>query len=131
MRPCARQVPKIDARAILVPVPRSERVPPLILRLITRGLRLRSAALLSGGTSGWATKTRSSLMCFSTRRHNLAWTASESSRKGRQSASRRLSRASWALHWTPFPLPWYDQPDGSAGASRCLVSFARAASCPH
>ena len=53
MRPCARQVPKIDARAILVPVPRSERVPPLILRLITRGLRLRSAALLSGGTSGW------------------------------------------------------------------------------
>ena len=37
-------------------------VPPLILRLITTGRRLRSAALLSAGTSGWVTKTKSSLM---------------------------------------------------------------------
>ena len=32
MRPCARQVPKTDARVILVSVPRGERVPPLTLR---------------------------------------------------------------------------------------------------
>ena len=49
LRPCVRQVPKIDARVILVSVPRAERVPPLILRLITTWRRLRSAALLSGG----------------------------------------------------------------------------------
>ena len=52
MRLCARQVPKMDANVILVSVPCCERVPPLILRLITTGRRLRSAALLSGGTSG-------------------------------------------------------------------------------
>ncbi len=52
LRSCVRQVPQIEASAILVSVPRSERVPPLILRLITTGRRLRSAALLSGGTSG-------------------------------------------------------------------------------
>ena len=61
--------------------------PARMIRLITSGRRLRSAALLSGGTSGWATKTKT---CAS------AWTASDS-RKGRQRASRRLSRASWAL----------------------------------
>ena len=58
LRPCARQAPKIDASVILVAVPRSERVPPLTLRLTTRWRRLRSAALLSGGTSGSATKTK-------------------------------------------------------------------------
>ena len=52
MRSCVRQVPKIEASAILVSVPCWERVPPLILRLMTRWRRLRSAALLSGGTSG-------------------------------------------------------------------------------
>ena len=80
LRPCARQVPKIDARVILVSVPRWERVPPLILRLVTSGRRLRSAALLSAGTSGSATKTNSSLMWFSMRRHSLAWVAVGSSR---------------------------------------------------
>ena len=49
-RPLARQVPKRDARVILLSLPCSERVPPLILRLITRWRRLRSAALLSGGS---------------------------------------------------------------------------------
>ena len=52
LRFCARQVPKIEASVILVSVPWGERVPPLILRLITTGRRLRSAALLSEGTSG-------------------------------------------------------------------------------
>ncbi len=72
LRPCALQEPKIEASVILVSVPCCERVPPLILRLITSGRRLRSAALLSGGTSGWPMKTKSSLTCFSMRRHNLA-----------------------------------------------------------
>ena len=39
-------------QVILVSVPCSERVPPLILRLTTKGRRLRSAALLSEGTPG-------------------------------------------------------------------------------
>ena len=65
LKPWARQVPKIEARVILVSVPWSERVPPLTLRLTTIWRRLRSAALLSGGTWGSATKTKSSLMWFS------------------------------------------------------------------
>ena len=56
----ARQVPKRDASVILRSVPCSERVPPLTLRLITRWRWLRSAGLLSAGTSGSATKTKSS-----------------------------------------------------------------------
>ena len=36
----------MDANVILVSVPRAERVPPLILRLITTGRRLRSAVRL-------------------------------------------------------------------------------------
>ena len=35
-RPRARQVPKMDASVILLSVPRSDRVPPLTLRLMTR-----------------------------------------------------------------------------------------------
>ena len=46
MIPCARQVPKIEARIILVSVPWSERVPPLTLRLTTKWRRLRSAVRL-------------------------------------------------------------------------------------
>ena len=46
----------MDASAILLSVPCSERVPPLTLRLITRWRRLRSAGLLSAGTSGSATE---------------------------------------------------------------------------
>ena len=52
LRPLARQVPKRDAKVILLSVPCPDRVPPLILRLITRCCRLRSAALLSEGTTG-------------------------------------------------------------------------------
>ena len=36
LRPLARQVPKRDAKVILLSVPCPERVPPLILRLVTR-----------------------------------------------------------------------------------------------
>ena len=59
-------------RAILLSVPCWERAPPLILRLVTRCRRLRSAALLSGGTAGSDTKTNSSLMNRSMRRQSLA-----------------------------------------------------------
>ena len=58
--PRTRQVPKREARVILLSLPAPERVPPLILRLITRCRRLRSAALLSGGVSGCDTKTNNS-----------------------------------------------------------------------
>ena len=60
MKPWVRQVPNREARIILLSAPASDRVPPLILRLMTRWRRLRSAALLSAGTSGSATKTKSS-----------------------------------------------------------------------
>ena len=100
-RPLARQVPKRDDRVILLSLPCSERVPPLIFRLITRWRRLRSAALLSDGASGCDTKTNNSpyqvrgrlLMCRSIRRQSLACTANGSSRKGRHSASNRSSSA--------------------------------------
>ena len=62
----------MDASVILRSVPCSERVPPLTLRLMTRWRRLRSARLLSAATSGSATKTKSSLMWRSMRRHSLA-----------------------------------------------------------
>ena len=73
--PWARQVPKREARVILLMLPRSDRVPPLTLRLTTRWRRLRSAALLSDGASGSAMKTKSSLIWRSMRRHSLAWVA--------------------------------------------------------
>ena len=91
--PLARQVPKGDARVILLSLPCSERVPPLILRLITRWRGLRSAALLSDGTSGCDTKTNNSLIYRSIRQQSLACTAKGSSRKGRHSASNRSSSA--------------------------------------
>ncbi len=46
------------ARAIATREPSAERGPPLTLRAMTRGRRLRSARLLSGGTAGSATKVR-------------------------------------------------------------------------
>ena len=111
-RPRARQVPKTDASVILLSVPRSDRVPPLTLRLMTRWRRLRSAGLLSDGTSGSATKTQSSpypvrgrpLMWCSMRRHSLSWTADGSARKGRQMASSFRSQASWATRLRPIHL---------------------------
>ena len=60
-RPLARQVPKREVRTILLSLPCWERVPPLILRLITKWRRLRSAALLSDGASACDTKTNNSL----------------------------------------------------------------------
>ena len=90
----ARQVPKTDASVILLSVPRSERVPPLTLRLITTWRRLRSAGLLSDGTSGSATKTKSSLMWRSMRRHSRPCRANRSARKGWQMASSCRSQAS-------------------------------------
>ncbi len=94
-KPCARQAPKTDARAILVSVPRWDRVPPQILRLVTSGRRLRSAVLVSDGTSGSATKTESSpypvrgrfLMCFAMRRHSLVWATGAPSRRPRACVS--------------------------------------------
>ena len=52
---------------LLVSLPRSERVPPLIFRLTTGGRRLRSAALLSALARGSATKVNSSGRKRSTR----------------------------------------------------------------
>ena len=97
LSPWARQVPNKEARVILLLLPPADRVPPLTLRLTTRCRRLRSAALLSSGTPGSATKTKSSWMWRSMRRHSLAWVAEASSRRGWQMASRRCSKASWAV----------------------------------
>ena len=48
-KPCGRQAPKIDARVIRVSAPCRDRVPPLILRLVTRCRRLRSAGTMKRG----------------------------------------------------------------------------------
>ena len=100
-RPRARQVPKTDASVILLSVPRSDRVPPLILRLITTWRRLRSAGLLSDGTSGSATKTKSSLMWRSMRRHSRPCRANRSSQEGLADGQQlplpgQLSGAPWS-----------------------------------
>ena len=80
--PRARQVPNKDARVILRLLPRCERVRPLTLRLMTRWRKLRAAALLSGGTSGSATKMKSSLIGRLMRRHSREGGADGSLRKG-------------------------------------------------
>ena len=80
-----------EAKIIFVSVPWSERVPPLILRLVTRWRRLRSAALLSAGTAGSATHTNNSGRWRWMRRQSLACTAVGSSRYGWRSASSRCS----------------------------------------
>jgi hypothetical protein len=51
-------VPKGETRRVKVAVPDGERVPPLILRLVIRWRRLRSAALLVAGTAGSPTNLR-------------------------------------------------------------------------
>jgi hypothetical protein len=56
-------VPKSVAKIIFVAVPAGERVPPLILREVTRSRRRRSAALLVGGTAGSSTKTNNAATC--------------------------------------------------------------------
>ena len=76
----ACQVPKRVAGVSLLRVPCWEQVPPLIFRLTTRGRRVRSAALLSEGRAGLATKVKSSLINASMRRHNLPCTAEGSSK---------------------------------------------------
>ena len=53
-------MPNREARMLLVSLPWSERVPPLIFRLTTGGRRLRSAALLSADARGSAMKVNSS-----------------------------------------------------------------------
>src|SRR5450756_1583377 len=69
LRPLMVQVPKMVAREPLVWLPSGERVPPLILRLITTGRIARSAALLAEGTRGSATNTNSSGRKRSIRSH--------------------------------------------------------------
>ena len=124
-RPGARQVPQREASVILLCVPGSERVPPLTLRLMTRWHRLRSAALLSAGTSGSATKTKSSLMWRSMRRDSREGAGDGSLRKGRQMSSRRRSNASCAVRrrrgwgWVKA-LAWvYSQWTASAHRAGC------------
>ena len=60
----------MNASVILRSVPCSDRVPPPILRLMTRW-RMRSAALLSAGTSGSAEE----FLDVALDRHSLAWVA--------------------------------------------------------
>ena len=55
---------------LLVSLPWSERVPPLIFRLTTGGRRLRSAAFLSADARGSAMKVNSSGKKRSTLRHS-------------------------------------------------------------
>src|ERR1017187_7201911 len=75
LRCWAVQVPKREARPMRVSDPLGLRVPPLILRAMTRGRTLRSAKLLWAGTPGTATKTKSSGKNCSTRSHKVFWGA--------------------------------------------------------
>ena len=86
--PSARQVPKSEASASLASLPSVERVPPLILRLVTRWRSERSASLLVEGTAGSATKTNSSGRYAAMRRHSVACGAAAAARDGGHSASR-------------------------------------------
>src|SRR6266571_958895 len=54
LSPRARRVPKREARAILVSVPAGERVPPLILRLVTVLTAQRRAGVLGPSISSAA-----------------------------------------------------------------------------
>src|SRR5215467_10872060 len=71
LRCCAIQVPKRLASPMRVSDPLGLRVPPLILRAITKGRMLRSARLLCAGTPGTATKTNNSGKKRSTRSHKV------------------------------------------------------------
>ncbi len=72
-----RHVPNNEASVVFVSLPAGERVPPLIFRLVTRCRNARSAALLSGGTSGSRTKTNNSCICPEIRywlsSHSVRW----------------------------------------------------------
>ena len=84
----------LDARVILLSVPRSDRVPP-ILRLMT------AQAALGGVVIPWDFGFRHEdeefLDVASMRRHSREGVADGSSRKGWQRASSRRSRASCAV----------------------------------
>ena len=73
-----------EARRRRVCEPRGERVPPLIVRAITGGRIARSAAVWSGGTSGWRTPVSHS-----------SWKCHSRQANGRQGGSRR------ATNWAP------------------------------
>ncbi len=55
-----------------VVLPTAERVPPLTLRAMTKGRRLRSAALLVASTRGSRTKVKSSVRCLRSRAARVA-----------------------------------------------------------
>ena len=74
-RSLARQVPKRDAKVILLPLPAPERVPPLILRLITRWRRLRSAAIVIRGSFRMGNKDEQLLDMPLNPPHSFPWTA--------------------------------------------------------
>ncbi len=65
LQPRKRHVPDKEARTLLVSLPCSGRVPPLIFRLTTVGRRLRSA-----GTRGPAAKVKNSGKKRCTRWHS-------------------------------------------------------------
>ena len=103
LRPLARQVPKRDARVILLPLPASERVLPLIFRLITRWRRLRSAssAMTASRVSRLAL-VRSSPVSVVFLCHNYALGASvfQQDRGPVKFASSTLNRYRDNLGWT-------------------------------
>ena len=92
--PWSFQVAKSVIRIVRVCDPFFERVPPLILRAMTEGLKLLSAPLLSEGTLGSATKTKSSGRKFSIR-FDKVWGGAEGSE--RYGLARSLNSASNAL----------------------------------
>ena len=73
LRPWTRHVPNSEASVTLVAVPGAERVPPLILRLMTRGRRARAAALLVAGTDDVASLADLTVGRLRTRQTKLAW----------------------------------------------------------
>lgn len=69
----SRQVPKREARAIRTVEPPSERLPPLTVRAMTSGRKLRSARLLSECRAGSRTNAKSSSKKRSMRWQRVAW----------------------------------------------------------
>ena len=97
-RPWARQVPKRELRVILASVPWLERVPPLILRLITRGAQAALGGVVVRGHFRLGHEDEEFLEVLVNAPAQLALDRQRVVQAGDgRGASRRFSKASWAV----------------------------------
>ncbi len=125
---------KREASVRRVVVPRTERVPPLILRATANGCRLRSAALLVAGTAGSVTKTKRCESWVTMRRESVVWAAAAAaSNHGEQSTlrsasarcrtSRRSGRVPVTPAWASVKIAHRHRPAAQGGIVRVLDGY--------